>query len=398
MSVEDAARYFVVPLSIQREANEYLVGNADIDEFYQFPEEGLRIIEHLQRNESVADIKAACASEFNEEIDVDAFLEVLIDAGFIYRHEDKALFNSRIAAAKGDGRIRLHPSRKLANAVFSRWSLAVYLAIVGYALVSAIQDPRLRLNLQAFYLEDDFTLILVSLLVLYTCTVVVHESGHILAAARHGIASRLGFGNRLWTIVAEADLTGILTLPKSQRYLPLLAGMLADVLTIALLTILLKVMLARGIDGFVFYLIQALILQVVVTLSWQFNVFLRTDLYYVLCNYYSYPNLDGEARTYLRDRIFQLSKGRFGSRAESNTYYNPSVLRKFTAFWIIGRVLAVLFLFLVLLPTLWLYVKDAYSAFRMPSSDGPSAIDLSMFALISIALFSIGMFMWSRRK
>ena len=56
--------------------------------------------------------------------------------------------------------------------------------------------------------------------------VVLHETAHMLAAARHGIKPKYGIGNRLWTIVAEPDLTGILTLPKSQRYFPMLAGLL----------------------------------------------------------------------------------------------------------------------------------------------------------------------------
>lgn len=391
--------YFVIPLSVQKEGEDYCVGNAEIDAFYQFPETGLRIIERLRQGDTLAQIRAGFAATNGEAIDVDDFISTLREIGFIYPQAERERFRDAIAASgEGDRRLSFRAPQWLARAVFSLPSLVAYLAILGLAGHAAIEDPRLRLNLEAFYLEQHLTLTLVLLLLLYGITASLHELGHMLAAARYGVSSRLGFGNRLWSIVAEADLTGILALPKSQRYLPLLAGMIVDLLSIALITLLLQQLLHRGHDGFAIQLLQALVLQILISISWQFNVFLKTDMYYVVCTRYGHPDLDREARVYLRDRMHALSFGALGERAARIDRRHLRMLRVFAALWLTGRIAALGFLFLVVIPTLLRYVDRARIAFADPETGRAAAWDAAAFAAISLVLFAIGMTLWLRRR
>ncbi len=395
MTISGSSTFHVIPLSIQREGEEYLVGNQKIEEFYQFPEEGVRVIKHLQDGETIDSIKALCAAEFKEPIDVDDFVSLLLEIGFIHDPKDQASFHHKANADTGDKRWVFRANAGLAGLFFSIPAFIIYILVIASACVLALDDPRLRVNLDALYIKNNLTLALVSLLLLHSFVTVLHELGHMLAVAKYGIESKLGIGNRLWSIVAEADLSGILALPKRQRYLPLWAGIIVDLFSIAVITLLIKMLLLSSADPFIVQIMQALVLQILFTISWQFNLFLKTDIYYILCNYYSYPNLDAEARTYLKQKLHQVSLGALGV-AHAGSYHKISMLRAFAAVWVFGRIAALGLLFLVVIPTLLRYGQDAYSAATGQSSG--NQWDIGSFVLISVLLFSAGMYMWIKGK
>ncbi|MBV8687422.1 MAG: hypothetical protein JOZ90_04465 [Alphaproteobacteria bacterium] len=415
MPAADDETYYVVPLSIQPDGEDYIVGNAELDDYYQIPAQGRAILAMLQQGDTPGTIKArlradaAAAAggslaegETGDPVDVDEFVAMLREIGFLYPIADAALHRVRVESGPADRRILFRMDARIARAIFSPLTLLCYLGIVGYAVVLAVSDPGLRLNPHAFFIERNLAPTLVLLLLLSSVAVMLHELGHMTAAARHGISSRLGIGNRLWNIVAEADLSGVLALPKRQRYLPLMAGMMVDLLVIALLTLAISALVRTGTlggrTGFAVPLLQALILQIVVTITWQFNFFLKTDIYYVLSNYWSYPDLDADARLYLRDRLHRLSNGRLGARAESPNYKDVRILNFFTVFWVVGRLLAVGTLVLVFIPTIYLYVARTYRAYRDPSASSGTVYDLGIFTLLSLTILVVGLYMWLRGR
>jgi hypothetical protein len=383
----DQRTYCVIPLSIQPEGEDFLVGNQDLQEYYQFPQEGVRVIRLLQQGATVGEVKRA----FGDAVDIDDFLNLLLAARFIHAPDA-----APPAAATGDRRWRFAVPARVAGLFFSWPAWAVYGAVLAYAAIAALADPRLRINPTALYLQDHFTLSLLALLVLHSCATGLHELGHMMAAASRGVASRLGWGNRLWNIVAEADLSGLHALPRKSRYLPLMAGMLVDVLNIALITLLIKLLINTGSSPFIINIFQALILQILITLSWQFNVFLKTDVYYVLCTYCNYPNLDSQARVYLREKLYQLSLGRAGAPGHTDYYHLPT-LRAFAAVWVAGRVASLAFLFLVVIPTLLRYGKDAWQALGSAAS-ADSQWDASLFFILSATLLAAGLIVWLRGR
>jgi hypothetical protein len=157
-------------------------------------------------------------------------------------------------------------------------------------------------------------------------------------------------------------------------------------------------LLHRGHDGFAIQLLQALVLQILISISWQFNVFLKTDVYYVVCTRYGHPDLDREARVYLRDRMHALSFGMLGERAARIDRRHLGTLRAFAALWLTGRIAALGFLFLILIPTLVRYVDRARIALVDPQIGRAAAWDAAVFAAISLVLFAIGMTLWLRRR
>lgn len=387
--------YFVIPLSVQKEGESYYIGNAELDEFYQFPEEGLNIIRMLQGGASVATIETTLAQTSDESIDVREFIDTLLEIGFIHPEAERHRFQESVEAVRNtDKRLVFRANPRIARMVFSWPSLALYLGIVGYAAYSAIQDPQLRLNLEAFYLERNLTLTLVVLLLMYAFTASLHELGHMLAAARQGVDSRLGFSNRLWDIVAEADMTGLLALPREKRYLPMAAGMLVDVFSIAAITLILKWLFANSPNGFAIQLLQALALQITISITWQFNIFLRTDVYYLICNYFGYADLNAQAYHFYQNQLHAFSFGLLGKRTEPLKPQQVIIARTFFAIWLLGRIASIGFLVLILIPTLYRYFERAVETYHNPYMPASAAIDIAIFATISTAILLAGLYMW----
>jgi putative peptide zinc metalloprotease protein len=398
MSAAGVQQYFVIPLSVQKEGEAYLVGNLEMGDFYHFPEQGLRILNMLKSGSTVAAIRSRLAVESEEMVDVDEFVDQLTSIGFIHPEDQKHVVQEQLRSNAQDKRRTFNVDPRIANAIFSPPIALIYLALVVYAIVGAITNPALRINFDAFYIDTNRTPLLLLILMASFVQVAMHESGHMLAAARHGIKSKYGIGNRMWTVVAESDLTGILTLPKSQRYFPMMAGLLVDILCTALLTILIQILLRHGVGPFWIQVVQAVILEIVIGMTWQFNIFVKTDIYYVLCNYLSYPDLDRDARAYMRDLVYRATSGRFGNAAALASSKNLNMLRLFAAVWVFGRLLSFLVLFGIFLPTMGQYVISAVYLLNGSPASVWMACDTIIYVSLTLTMLGTGMYMWLRRK
>jgi putative peptide zinc metalloprotease protein len=397
MSTNVEQRYFVIPLSVQKERDCYLVGNLEMGDFYQFPEQGMRIVKMLESGDTVSTIASRLATEYPETFDIDNFVGQLTEIGFIYPQEQRESVQERLQAMMRDQRRVFSVSPRFANAVFSAPVFLCCLIAIAYAILIAIENPELRINLNAFYIGTNRTALLLLIMILSLLPVAMHELGHMLAAARHGIKSKYGIGNRLWTVVAESDLTGILALPKSQRYLPMLAGLLVDVLSVALLTILLQVLVRNGAGAFTIQVVQALILAIVISIPWQFNIFVKTDIYFVICTYFDHPDLDRDARVYLRHLIHAATFGRFGHKSATN-FQKVHVLRAFTLIWLIGRIWALLVLFGVFLPTMGQYIVSAAHLLTGTRTSIWMACDTIIYVSTSLTILGMGVYMWVKPR
>jgi putative peptide zinc metalloprotease protein len=392
------AQYFLIPLSIQKEGDNYVVGNSEMGDFYHFPEQGLKVLRMLGSGIDATTIKERLATEDAEIVDVDAFVELLLSVGFLHPESDRQTVAQHTRAASQNQRRVFDVDPRIARAIFSAPVLLCGACVTMFAAFEMIITPELRVNFNAFYIETNRTALLLVLLILSFIQVMMHESGHMLAAARHGIKSRYTIGNRLWTIVAESDLTGVLSLPKTQRYFPMLAGLLVDILCASLLTVLLAALLRHGTTGFSIQVVQALVLELMIGIAWQFNIFVKTDIYFVLCTYFSHPDLDREARVYLRDLTYRATFGLFGATAAASEFRNVHMLQAFSAIWLLGRVMSLLVLFGIFLPTMGQYL---YSAFKMLNGCPESvwaACDTIVYVCITLTMLGSGMYLWLRPR
>ena len=397
MTATAAQQYVVVPLSIQKEGDFYLVGNSDLGDFYHFPPEAVKILGLLKAGETAGAIRSRLAADNEEPLDVEEFVEHLTSIGFIHpEHQKDHLAQRHILAKAQDRRRTFNVDPRIAQALFSPTAWLCYGALVLYVMASAIRHPELRVDFSAFYIETNRTPLLILLLALSILQTMIHESGHMLAACRYGIKCKYGIGTRLWTIVAESDLTGILTLPRQQRYLPMLAGMLADIVSIAVVTILIQCLQHYGASDFTIHVMRAFVLEIVVGLPWQFNIFVKTDIYYVICNYIGHPDLDRDARIYLRDLLHRMSFGRFGQASAATPVRQLPILRTFALIWLIGRIMSLLVLLGVFMPTMLQYILSAVSLFAGPPAAFWGACDTAVYVALTMSMLLTGLYMWLR--
>ena len=397
MSTAGAQSYFVIPLSVQKDGEDYLVGNAEIGDFYQFPEQGIKILDLLKSGLTAPVIQSRLQEDYQETVDVDGFVEQLASIGFIHPEAERQSVQQHLETSGQTSRRTFSVNPRIARAFFSAPAMTIYGAILLYATWSALADQRLRINFNAFYIENYRTPFLLLVLTLALIHVAFHELSHMLAAARHGIKSKYGIGNRLWMIVAESDLTGILTLPRSQRYFPMLAGLLADILWASLLTVLIKGLFVYGASPFAIQLVQALILDIVISMRWQFDIFVKTDIYFVICNFFRYPDLDRDARTYLANLVHRLTFGQYGNAAHTG-FRNLNGVRVFSVIWLVGRVLSVLVLFGVFLPTMARYVISAAEMMTGPPVSVWIVADTIAYVVIMVSMIGTGMYVWLKQR
>jgi hypothetical protein len=99
-------------------------------------------------------------------------------------------------------------------------------------------------------------------------------------------------------------MDGLVTVPRRKRYLPIVAGALADVLAIAVLTIAAD--LTRHQDGTLspggrFALAVAFV--TLLRIVWQFSFYLRTDFYVLVTTVLGCDDLHTTAKRTLRNRV-----------------------------------------------------------------------------------------------
>ena len=181
--------------------------------------------------------------------------------------------------------------------MFSRLSLIVGGLLVLLWLVVIVNQPDLAPHpSQVFFIDS---ILAAQLLMVFGQIPLLglHESCHVLAGWRAGLPSRLGISSRMFFIVFETQLNGLLGLPRRRRYLPFLAGIYFDLVFIALCG--LTASLSRDPDGTISWfgrLALALAFPVLMRMTWQGLLFLRTDLYYLIAAALGCHDLDGAAR------------------------------------------------------------------------------------------------------
>jgi hypothetical protein len=137
--------------------------------------------------------------------------------------------------------------------------------------------------------------------------ILLHESFHLLAGRRLGLRSSLRVGWRLYYLVFETVLDGLVAVPRRRRYLPMLAGMLLDLAIVALLTLIAAATIRPdGSLPLAGEVCLALAFMTVLRFAWQFYAYLRTDLYYVAVTALGCPDLQPAARRILTNRFRRL--------------------------------------------------------------------------------------------
>ena len=172
----------------------------------------------------------------------------------------------------------------------------------------------------------------------------LHELCHWLAARAAGVRASIRVSHRLYLLVFETDLTGLLALPRRRRYWPLLIGMGFDTVVLALVLVL-----RLGAQAGFWHpapslanVLAAITLLQVVGIGMQFFVFMRTDVYAVLATAAGCTSLWSVTLLTLRCRLGFASPGHRAALQEAHPR-DRAVARWYVWLYAAGMLLAAWF-------------------------------------------------------
>lgn len=283
------------PLVYLDDADGVTIGRADIDSYAIFPPDGAQLVRWLEAGATPAQAARRYEAEYGESADVADVLEALDELGFTRQ--------------AGEARAENAPLRwqRLGRAAFSPPAWACYAALVVTAAVLTLRSPTLLPHSHDMVFSSYYTVVNLTLLVAVTPLIALHEIFHALAGRRLAIRSKVSMSYRFYFLVVETALDGLAAVPRRKRILPILAGMLADVLVLCGLVVLAYVLgaadagppvAARVCLGVAFATFTRLL--------WQFFFYLRTDIYVLITTVLGNVDLHGVALRTLRNRLWRL--------------------------------------------------------------------------------------------
>ncbi|MFN0090177.1 MAG: hypothetical protein ACKVWR_07915 [Acidimicrobiales bacterium] len=359
--------------------DDVVIGRTDIDSYAIFPRDGAALIEELKAGRSPAEAGEWYEQQFGDQVDIDDFLATLHDLEFVGTAEP----------APPAGPVRW---QRLGAALFSPFAWLVYLVIVAEAVAAAWFDPRLAPQQGNVFFSRYLVLVELTVLVGQSALALVHEAFHVLAGRRLGVRSRLRISHRFYFVVFETALNGLVVVPRRRRYLPLLAGMLADVLVVALLT--LAAALSRRPDGSIPLwggVCLALAFTTIPRIAWQGYFFLRTDVYHLIATAFGCVDLHNTSRQWLANRLhdrFGLPRRRYDEAAWSPV--DARCARWYGPLAALGYTLAVAVAVLVVLPvTLRFFGAAAARLFDPGSSSAAEMADSAVLLTLTAAQFAL---------
>lgn len=388
----------------QPDGEDVIIGRIETGVFLAVPSEAVEVLDYLAQGKTIGEVSELYQQKYGEIPDLDDFLGVLETKGIVRQSvpddEAKGIAAKRIGAKAQGPRVRYHFSNlphSVARRLFSRPILICCTATIILATGALIYDPSLAPKRGDLYFPDRRVLTWTILVAASYLTIFIHELGHLIAARALGVNSRMGISNRLWYLVAETDLTGLWAVPKRQRYLPMVAGALIDLLSASLLLLLLfarnkqwlmlpdlGVRVARGM--MFFYLMR---------IVWQFFLFVRTDFYYVIASLFNCRNLLKDTEGYLRNQLAGIFKFIRPVDQSSIPLSERRIIRAYSILWIAGRIFAFFMLAIVTIPLAIMYLRNFANTFRSGYRTNPSDF---LDALLLVAYFviplTVGLALW----
>lgn len=276
------------------DSDEVVVGRPELGEFVELPRVGAAAVRLLGDGLSVRAVEERVAREHDVDLDVAELAEALVDLSF---------------AAAVDGAALPDPARERPGShlpwlraghvrwLFGRTATAVWCVVALAAVATVLRDPSLFPTARDFYWTPYVGVAVLVGTVMFSINLSVHELMHLAAARSYGAPARIGFSTRLHYLVVQTDVTAIWAVSRRARYRVYLAGLRWD--SFVLFAGVLLIAHAR-LPSIVDRLLGALAITVLLSMIAQAQVYVRTDLYYVLMELLHARNLYLDGLAYVR--------------------------------------------------------------------------------------------------
>jgi hypothetical protein len=358
------------------EGEEVTVGRADVDGYVVLPAEGAGLLRRLDEGLTPGQAADWYQRTYGESVDIDGFLDDLAELDFL-RAPDEAPASAR-------------PVRwqRLARAVFSPAGAAGLAAALIAASVAMVRAPDLVPGYHDLFFTRYMTVLeLVTFLGQFPL-ILLHESAHALAGRRLGLRTRLSVDRRLYYVVFVTEMDGLVTVPRRQRYLPMLAGLLTDLLVLAALILVADATRhPGGALSLAGHVALAFAYMTVLRIAWQFFFYLQTDLYYVVVTVLGCVDLQGTARLVLRGRLARaLRRPAPDGRLAAAHPRDLAVARWYSWLLLVGWTASIAILIAGVIPAAVRVLSTVSARFSGPGPHSPADLaDSVVFVLLNLA-------------
>lgn len=268
-------------------------------------------------------------NDYGDSAPLAPLLEALLTAGLVRSIDEHAV------APAFDGNTRHGHRPTWAKSLFAWPALAIYAVIVMCGTSIGITHPHYVLGrAELMAVRGDLFASAIALLIALVA-VAKHEAAHYAAARFLGVDARFTYGRRWLFPVVCTDLTDVCMVSRGKRNIAFCAGMASDLIALAAIMIAFRLSEAGlvWVPPRLLALGRLSVFVLIGMLAWQLNVFLKTDLYYVLVNAMGVRNLDADSKRYLR-ALFARIRGQLCSSPVPRT----PVIRAYAAAMVAGAI------------------------------------------------------------
>jgi hypothetical protein len=338
------------PLTFVSEGDQVIIGRPEIDSFAVFSADAAALIRRLEAGESLGAAASWYQAAYGEPADLADFVSVLDELEFLRPAGPPPAGPLTTPASPLTGPAgSLTPSaglpvrwQRLGRVAFAPAALAGYAALIGYAIYLIVTVPALRPRPSAVFFSFSVLAVLGVTLCSQGLGVAWHEWFHVLAGRRIGLRSKLSIGRRLYFVVVQTTLAGLMGVPARKRILPLAAGLLADALYASVLIGVAEAGRRAGWPPWLGRMTVGLAYLTLLRMLWQAMFFMETDLCHVLASALRCPDLHKLTRDYLRNRYLRR-RGRAGAAADESGWSarDAKIARRYAPFVLGGSVVLI---------------------------------------------------------
>jgi putative peptide zinc metalloprotease protein len=365
----------VRPFTRQPEGEEVVIGNLDTGMFLSLPQEAVELLDLLAQSKSVGEVSDLYLQKTGETPDLEDLLNHLQTKGIV-EPEDSG-FAGAEQTIRRVRETKYHFSgfpQSIAKLLFGRLVLTCNAALIALAVAAILRYHSLMPVPMDLVFYEKRALSWTILMAFTYAGIFLHELAHLIGARSVGVNSRMGISHRLWYLVAETDLTGLWSVPRNQRYLPMLAGMIVDagVASLIVLSLFGGHQHLFYLSPFTLHLLRAMVFTNLMRILWEFFLFVRTDLYFVAVTYLNCRNLLVDTRVFLRNQLARVTSLIHPVDQSDIPPAEQRAIRSYAALYLAGRAWAFATLFWVTIPVFLGYWGSLIPAFRMGYSANPS--------------------------
>ncbi len=387
-ALERAGAVRLRPLTYLPETDGVMVGCAQTDSYALLPPDGAALLEQLTLRPP-DEAGRWYESTYGEPVDVSDFLDTVAELGFV----DDGPLGPRHRLDRRAVGLRW---QRTGRVLYSPLAGVVAAAVVVATLVAVVHDPALLPRTDHVFFSDYLLLIELTVAFGQVPLILLHEVCHVLAARRLGVPARIRVSHRMYFVVFETVMDGLVMVPRRRRYLPMLAGMLCDLLVVCVLTLVAGV---AGTPSAVAGVCLALAFSTVVRFALEFLLFLRTDVYYLICTVVGTVDLHTTSSEILADAWWRLVRRR--DKLHDPVRWHPTDVRAarwYTPVHAAGYLLAAALLALVLLPVSWRFLESAATQLLHPNLGSVHFWDALGLLLLNAAQPAAAALLWLRER